>query len=294
MSALAVAALASTASAQIVGINGGNSWTSWQLVGDSQASGRWVLGATDRTYLIYSTYFVLDAAQTVTVVHTTGVGNGASYIGDNAASIFAGSWQAGDRIVGMGIAYTGTTRGATWFFHRDAGGGNILPASSFGASDGALTFDVGDSSSHIANLAPTYRGQVRQYSIWNGFSANGSPEAGNYTTPYGVAASLAMPTRSFAVPEAGSASSCKSIQYFVNIDASLRANGGAGFGDLDFGPSTRFGFMDGDQGWTQQVFAIPQIQQRRTRLTGAPALGATVNFRHVMPPGLPGHVAGFL
>ncbi|MFN9977827.1 MAG: hypothetical protein ACK58T_48765, partial [Phycisphaerae bacterium] len=97
-------------------------------------------------------------------------------------------------------------------------------------------------------LAPAYRGNVRHYAVWNGFRPNGSPEAGNYTTPYGVAASLAMPTRSFAVPEAGSASSCKSIQYFVHIDASLRANGGAGFGDLDFGPSTRFGFMDGDQG----------------------------------------------
>jgi hypothetical protein len=52
----------------------------------------------------------------------------------------------------------------------------------------------------------------------------------------------------------------KSVQYFVNIDAILRSNGGATFGDGDFGPNTRFGFWEGNSGtgnFSQQIFAIP-------------------------------------
>jgi hypothetical protein len=304
LSFLALAGLAATASAQVVDINGGTSWSGWQAVGNSQTSGRWVRGAVNRTFDIYSAYFVLDASQAVAGVRlATGVaGNGTSYTGDNAASLFAGSWQAGDRVVGVGIQYTGSTRGTTWFFHRDAGGTNIVPATSFGAGDGAFSHDAGDTSSYIVNISTAaYRGQVRQYSVWNGFSQNGSPQEGNYTIPYGQAPSLAMPTRSFTVLAAGSTSLSTSMQYFVNIDAILRANGGASFGDLDFGPNTRFAFWEGDQtaGWngtqyTQQSFTIPEIQQRRTFLAGAPRLGAQVVLRHVMPPGLPGHIAGFL
>ena len=297
LSVLAFAVIATTASAQAVDINGGNSWNGWQIVGDSQTSGRWVTGSTSRTFNIFSAYFVLDAAQVVagSRIADGAAGNGAGYTGDVAASLFTGSWQAGDRIVGIGIQYVGATRGSTWFIHRDAGGGNILPAPSFGGGNGALSFDVGDTSSYITNASgSTYRGQVRQYSIWSGFSQNGSPQEGNYSVPYGMAPSHSAPVRSFAVLDAGSAVTCRSLQYFLNIDAVLRANGGAGFGDADFGPNTRFGFWEADQGFTQQIFAIPQLQQRRTALTGRPALGATVNLRHMLPLGLPGHIAGFL
>jgi hypothetical protein len=255
-------ALAGTASAQTVDINGGNSWSGWNSVGNSQTSGTWVKGSTNRTYDIYSTYFVLSAGQTVggTRIANGAAGNGVGYTGETEASLFAGAWQAGDRILGMGIQYTGTTRGSTFFFHRDAGGNNIAAASSFGANDGVFSHDVGDSSSYLTTTAGNPRGQVRQYSVWNGFSQNGSPEEGNFNAPYGNMPTAAFPTRSFAVLDNGSMDLTKSVQYFVNIDAILRSNGGATFGDGDFGPNTRFGFWEGISGtgnFSQQIFAIP-------------------------------------
>ena len=256
----AVAALPSVASAQVIDINGGTSWGGWSSMGSSQTAGSWVLGSTTRTFNIYQSAFVLSASQTVggSRLADGAAGNGTGYTGDGAASLFGSSWQAGDRIIGIGIQYTGTTRANQFFFHRDAGGNNIQAASSFGAGDGVLSFNAGDTSSFIDASFNPYRGQVRQYSIWNGFSQNGSPGEGNFTTPYGTVPSLAMPTRSFTVLDAGSTTASKSIQFFTNIDAILRANGGATFGDGDFGAATRFGFYEaGASGATQHVFAIP-------------------------------------
>ncbi len=266
LSLIAALALAGAASAQSVDINGGNSWNGWNSVGNSQTSGIWVKGSTTRTFDIYSTYFVLGAGQTVggTRIANGAAGDGVGYTGDDSASLFSGAWQAGDRVIGMGVQYTGTTRGSTFFFHRDAGGDNIFAASSFGASDGVFSHDVGDSSSYMSPETNGNRGRVRQYSVWNGFSQNGSPEEGNFTVPYGNVPTLAMPTRSFTVLDSGSMNRITSAQFFINIDAILRSNGGATFGDGDFGPNTRFGFWEGDQttGWngtqfTQQIFAIP-------------------------------------
>jgi uncharacterized protein (TIGR03382 family) len=256
----AVAFTSSAASAQVVDINGGNSWNGWSSVGTSQTSGIWVLGSTTRTFNIYSSNFVLSASQTVggTRLADGAAGDGTGYTGDSAASLFSSSWQAGDRILGVGVQYTGSTRANQFFFHMDAGGNNIQAASSFGAGDGALSFDTGDTSSFIDASFNPYRGQVRQYSVFNGFSPDGSPGNGNFTTPYGVAPSLAMPTRSYTVLEAGSTTASTSMQFFWNIDAIMRSNGGATFGDGDFGASTRFGFYEaGASGATQQIFPIP-------------------------------------
>jgi hypothetical protein len=256
----------SSAHANIVDINGGNSWAGWNSVGNSQTSGIWVKGSTTRTFDIYSTSFVLNASQTVggNRVADGAVGNGVDYTGDTAGSLFSASWQAGDRIIGMGVQYTGNTRGSTFFFHTDAGGNNILAASSFGANDGVHSHDVGDTSSYMSPYDNSIRGRIRQYSIWNGFSPDGSPQSGNYIFPYGQTPTLAMPTRSFTVLDNGSMNRITSAQFFINIDAILRSNGGATYGDGDFGPNTRFGFWEGDQmsGWngtqfTQQIFAIP-------------------------------------
>jgi hypothetical protein len=273
LGAACVAVLAATSSiafAQSVDINGGNSWSGWNSVGNSQTSGTWVQGSTSRTYDIYSTYFVLNAGQTVggTRIANGAAGDGVGYTGETSESLFSGVWQAGDRILGMGIQYTGSTRGSTFFFHRDAGGNNIAAASSFGASDGVSTFDVGDTASYMTTVAGNPRGQVRYYALWNGFSQNGSPAEGNFTAPYSWNADPAsgptpfpeFPTRSFAVLDNGSMDLTKSVQYFVNIDAILRSNGGATFGDGDFGPNTRFGFWEGNSGtgnFSQQIFAIP-------------------------------------
>jgi len=265
--ALAAATL-TTLSHASVDINGGTSWGGWNSVGNSQTSGIWLRGATNRTFNIYQTSFNLDAGQTVggSRLADGAAGNGTDYTGDSAGSLFSGSWQAGDRILGFGIQYTGSTRGTTWFFHKDSGGNNMFAASSFGAGDGLSSFDVGDTSSYIPNTAvgmdPADRSRVRQYSVWNGFSQFGSPEEGNFDTPYGMVASLAMPVRSFSVLDAGSTTLSTSLQYFINIDAVLRSNGGSTYGDGDFGLNTKFGFFEGDLSgasgqFTQQIFSIP-------------------------------------
>jgi hypothetical protein len=244
--------------AHAVDINGGTSWSGWDYVGHSQMSGTWVLGSTNRTYDIHRTIFVLGSGQTVggNRLNNGAVGNGTDYTGDTASSLFSGSWQAGDRILGIGLRYTGTTRGSTFFFHKDAGGDNIFAASSFGAGDGVFSHDVGDTSSYILHDASAARGRVRQYSVFNSFTQNGGS---NFATPYGTTPDLAMPTRSFSVLESGSLNRVTSIQYLLNIDAVQRSNGGLTFGDGEFGPSTTFGFREFDgTGSTQQIFAVPE------------------------------------
>jgi hypothetical protein len=53
-----------------------------------------------------------------------------------------------------------------------------------------------------------------------------------------------------------------SAQYFVNIDAILRSNGGLTFGEGPIDDFTKFGFWEGDETlgegvFSQQIFAIP-------------------------------------
>jgi hypothetical protein len=291
ISALAFAAASGSAFGGSVDINGGNSWAGWNSVGNSQTSGTWVKGSTTRTYDIYSTSFVLSAGQTVggSRIANGAAGDGVGYTGETADSLFSGAWQAGDRIVGIGIEYSGTTRGSTFFFHRDAGGSNIAAASSFGANDGLFSHDVGDSSSYMTTNAGNPRGQVRHYAVWNGFSQNGSPQEGNFTAPYswnanpdfGPTAFPDFPTRSFAVLDNGSMDLTKSVQYFVNYDAILRSNGGLTFGDGDFGPNTRFGFWEGHAGeFSQQIFNVAVVPLPTAAWMGLSLLGVTAGTRY--------------
>jgi len=256
----------SAVSAQVVDINGGSSWSGWDLISNSQTSGVWVQGRTDRTFNIYRSNFTLQSGQTVggTRIADGSAGDGIGYTGNNGSSLFTDSWQAGDRIVGVGLSYSGSTRGTTAYMHVDVFGNNILPASSFGANDGSFSHDVGDTSSYITGM-PVNPGrfQTKQYSIWNGFSPDGSPENGNYIFPYGQSPTLAMPTRSFAILDTGSMVRALSLQMFINLDAILRSNGGATFGDGNiFAAGTRIGFYEGDEtisfyNSTNQMFAIP-------------------------------------
>ena len=266
VASLAAALVAGAASAQVVDINGGSSWSGWTSIADSQTSGVWVRGQTDRTFNIFRTQFTLNASQSVGGARLAdgSAGNGTDYTGDNGGSLFSGSWQAGDRVIGVGIQYTGSTRGTTAYLHVDVFGNNILPASSFGANDGFFSHDVGDTSSYITSMPwNPGRFQTKQYSIWDGFSLNGSPQEGNYTFPYGQSPTLAMPTRSFAILESGSQLRATSLQMFINLDAILRSNGGATYGDGNFyADGTRIGFFEGDQtiseqANTNQMFAIP-------------------------------------
>jgi hypothetical protein len=249
------------ASAALIDINGGNSWSGWNVVGNAQTSGVWVLGNTDRTFNIYRSSFVLSASQTVggTRLADGAAGNGTNYTGDTNSSLFSGSWQAGDRILGVGIGYTGTSAGNFFFFHTDIGGTNIVPASSFGAGDGVLSFDTGDISSFIVtNQNDSTRGRVRQYSVFNGFSSDGGS---NFISPYGTNPSEWMPVRSFAVLQPNSAGMVKSIQYFINADAILRQNGGLSFGEGDLlAANTRFAFLESGPGGLSEQ-AVPFVPE---------------------------------
>ena len=256
-----VAAASGSALADIV-IDGGASWNGWTSVSSSQATGIWVKGATDRTYDIYRTTFTLTSTQGVsgTRLADGSAGDGSGYTGNDNASLTGGSWQVGDRIIGMGISYTGSTRGSTWFFKIDTGADNVVPASTFGAGDGVTGSAAGDISAYIGN--PYFpRGLVRQYSI---FTAPSSGSSDNFIVPYGIGHSLAAPVRSFSILDPGSQVLARSIQFFINVDAVLRSNGGATFGEGSLAAPSNLGFWEGDQtgAWngtqfTQQVFAIP-------------------------------------
>ncbi len=258
--------LISVAHAGLVDINGGSSWAGWDFISNGQTSGVWVQGQTNRTFDIFRTQFTLEAGQAVggNRLADGAAGNGSDYTGDNAGSLTSGSWQAGDRIVGVGVRYTGGTRCTTAYLQIDVFGNNIMPASSFGASDGAFSHDVGDTASYITSMPwNPGRFQTKQYTLWTGPSEGGAPGEGNFITPYGANPTLAMPTRSFAILEAGSALRALSLQMFINLDAILRSNGGATYGDDNFyAPNTRIGFFEGDQtisdlDSTNQIFAIP-------------------------------------
>lgn len=254
-----------SAGAAIVDINGGNAWGGWDFVGNAQTNGVWVAGSTTRDYNIYRTRFTLESGQTVggSRLANGAAGNGLDYTGDTQANLFAGSWQAGDRIVGVGLQYTGGAMLTTLFLHVDSGGNNIFAASSVGANDSAFSHDVGDTASYVTSMPwVASRHQTNQYSIWNGFSPDGSIPSGNYTFPYGQGPTNYTPIRSFAILGAGEQLRATSAQYFVNIDAILRSNGGLKFGEGPIDDFTKFGFWEGDETlgegvFSQQIFAIP-------------------------------------
>jgi hypothetical protein len=159
---------AGTASAQVVDINGGSSWSGWSSISNSQTAGVWVRGQTDRTFNIFRTQFTLNASQSVggSRLADGSVGDGVGYSGDDASSLFTGAWQAGDRIIGVGIQYTGSTRGTTAYLHVDAHGDNIFGASSVGAGDGGcVVFGPGEQVS-LDFASPTQAvppGATRRY-----------------------------------------------------------------------------------------------------------------------------------
>ena len=258
-SAAALSALASCAIAHagIVDINGGTSWNGWTSVGNSRTAGMWVKGSTTRDYNIYSALFTLEEGQTVggSRVSDGAGGTGTAYTGDTQASLFSGSWKAGDRIVGVGLQYSGAASLATIWVHVDWAGDSIQAASSVGASDGAYGANAGDLSVFSLGGSGNERFRSKQYSVFTGPSDGGS----NFITPYGMNATTASPARSFAVLASGSAASATSAQYFINLDAIARSNGGAGNGEGLLGPSTKVGFMEADSSWnlSQQVFSVP-------------------------------------
>lgn len=257
--AVKLAALATCAAAHgdIVDINGGSSWRGWTSMGNSRTTGMWVKGSTTRDYNIYSTLFTLEASQTTgsNRLGNGSAGTGTGYTGDTQSSLFSGSWKAGDRIVGVGLQYSGAARLSTIWVHVDWTGNSIQAASSFGAGDGFYSADAGDLSIYSLGGSANERFLAKQYSI---FTAP-SDGSNNFITPYGMNATSSSPARGFAVLANGSTSQATSAQYFINLDAILRSNGGATFGEGLLGPSTKLGFMEADSNWelSQQSFSIP-------------------------------------
>jgi hypothetical protein len=243
----------------VVAINGGSSWAGWTSVGNSQTAGLWVRGSTTRTYDVYSTSFTLDSTQTVggTRLADGAAGNGTAYTGDTQASLFSGSWKSGDRILGVGVKYSGNSRLSTIWVHVDWAGDSIQAASSVGAADGLYTANAGDLSVYsVGGANGGERHRAKQYSVFTGFTADGGS---NFIAPYGTYATTASPARSFAVLANGTTGSAISAQYFINLDAVARSNGGATFGEGLLSPSTKVGFYESDANWTysQQVFQLP-------------------------------------
>ena len=230
----------------LIDLDGGASWGGWTMVADSQTTGVWVAGATDRTYTIYRTSFILDPAQTVTAptLASTDPGDGVGITGDTG-DLFDGNWQAGDRIVGLGVALTGTTKISRLFFQVDYDGDSISPASSFGAADGVVTFDAGDSTSYFtAEIGTDTRYREWQYAVFTAFSADGS---NNFTIVYGSPPPVppAGPSRSYVVLAPGDTQLATSGQFLQDIDAIDRIGTGAN-GQGTCGPATRLAFQEVD------------------------------------------------
>jgi hypothetical protein len=250
-------ATCATAHGGVVDINGGSSWGGWSRVGNSQTSGMWMAGSTVRRFDIYATTFSLEASQTVggNRVADGSAGNGLSYAGDTQASLFDGSWRVGDRIAGIGIRYTDASQTRMFFMLVDWAGDSMRAASSFGVMDGLYAANAGDLSIYTAESAGGDRFRATQY----GVATDPNPQGGSSIAPYGTVATTASPARAFAILGNGSANSAISAQYFLNLDAILRSNGGATFGEGVLGPATKFGLAEGQLGtdFTMQMFSIP-------------------------------------
>lgn len=254
-----VTALAACASAHggIVDINGGTSWNGWTSIGSSRTNGVWMSGQTSRNFNIYATMFTLEAAQTVggDRLADGSVGNGVSYTGDSQTSLFSGSWHAGDRIVGVGLRYTDASLLRSFYFMVDWTGDGLRAATSVGSGDGGFSPDKGDISIYAPQLSTSDRFRASRYTIAHGPIREG----GASTTPYGTTPTTASPARGFAVLANGSSNAAISTQFFVNLDAIGRSNGGAGFGEGAFGPTTKLGITEAASplDFTQQTFSIP-------------------------------------
>ena len=302
--ALAALLAAPPAQAELVTLDGGRNWGGWDYVANGQTSGVWVLGNTDRTFNIYSTAFFLDGNQTVTGTPlasdpgqnpgvkadgTTYAGDGTSYTGNTQASLFSGAWRAGDRILGIGIQYSGTTTATTFYFQRDKGGDNIKAASSVGAGDGVLAFDRGDSSSALISMYGWQNGPVRSLiQLDSIFFQTSSGSANDTIRPYNLSSAPApgamdmdvSPVRIFNVLKAGSKNEFTSAQFLMNIDAILRSNGGETYMQGPFTAADTYGFWEGNQNinsGSQQIFGValdvPEPGSLALLLVGLGALG---------------------
>ena len=243
-SALSLALGMAPATAAVIDINGGASWAGWSAAGNAQNASSYVQGSATRNYQMYRADFTLEAAQTL--------GSSAN-VGDTSTSLFSGSWQAGDHILGLGLRYGGGQSGSYFFFHLDMAGDSIQSASELGGSVGNYSANAGDTSAYFTGGASgSNKFRNLTYSVFNAYTPDGS---NNFTVPYGSGGNLNAPGRGFAVLAPSSTSSVGSAQFFFNLSAMARGNGGAGFGEGTYGNSSRVGFFESGSAGTAQVFS---------------------------------------
>lgn len=237
--ALPLSLAASAAFGQVVDINGGSSWSGWQFRSNSATAGVWTQGSTTRNFNIYTSLFTLNAGQTVggSRLANGEAGDGVRYTGNTQADLFSGSWQAGDSIVGVGIQHLSGGLSDTMFVKFDFGGDNYFAASSVGAADGLFQSGAGDVASQLNGIQnSSQRWLNNSYAIFSG------PET--FIRPYGDDTSGVAPGRGFAILGAGNQVAASSMQFFFNLSAMLRGNGGAGYGEGTFGPLSKVGVYE--------------------------------------------------
>jgi hypothetical protein len=139
--------------------------------------------------------------------------------------------------------------------HVDWTGESIQAASSVAAADGSYGTIAGDLAIYSPGGVPSGAFRSKQYSVFTGLS-DGSR---SFITPYGINATTSSPARRIAVLASGSTATATAAQYFINLDAIARSNGGATFGEGALGPSTKLGFYEADsnRSHSQQTFSLP-------------------------------------
>jgi hypothetical protein len=182
----------------------------WTKVGNSNSqattnpnSGGWAAGSTTANFDIYSTRFILDAADTVSAP-SAGTANGDCYLASGGAraggcpttsgSNYAGNntWQAGDTVIGFGMKWASGQKGsgATQVSFDPLGTSGFTAGTAF-TSPGTTSFSgVSSDGSFNFNFYPDINGLQNQgiYETYrvNPAAGNTNSSSGSIYNPYGA------------------------------------------------------------------------------------------------------------
>jgi hypothetical protein len=165
--AVALWAVAGSAMAGLVDLNGGSSWAGWDSRGNSLDVGIWGAQSTTRNFELYTTSFTSDGSMSFD--SSTGgvqVKTGGAPSGFAAGGFSTGAFAAGNTIYGIGLKMKDNSRAVgTSFISFDLSGNNFQAASALGAADGRVDLSTW--------------GKTGDFSIWmDGVSGNGPSNLG--------------------------------------------------------------------------------------------------------------------